>query len=195
MTDLESGEPLRFPDAEGDPHFGDSLAISHDGRVIAAGDDSDLHVGPDGGERRTDSRAGAVFVFAEGAAGAWERSKLKTRDAPAFDHLGYRVALSADGRVLAAAACGLAAGDEGVRRNHAVTARVEPDYQCSQGGAAYVFERDASGRWVHRAAALPDPRATFLFFALAMSADASTLAFGVTVHDDAADDPSRVVVY
>jgi hypothetical protein len=162
------------------------------------GDASDTGTGPNIGARD----AGAVYVFGADASGTWQRRAfLKARGAPAFDQVGSDVALSGDGKVLAVMACGYAANADGLRRNHRAGATLGQDEGpvtgCSWGGAGYVFALDAGGTWRHTAAAIavPEMRVAYVFFSLALSADAQTLGLGTMVFR--ADEAPRgsVVVY
>jgi hypothetical protein len=101
------------------------------------------------------------------------------------DLLGTDVALSGDGQVLAAKACGLAANADGLRRNHRAGApigRQPGDVSCFWGGSSYFFEMLPAGTWSHTAATIPAPGelVSFTFFSLALSADALTLGLGLT---------------
>lgn len=197
VVDLASGEPLRQPDVDGSTFFGRELALSHDGSTVVTSDPNDLFHGPDR-TRRSDTYSGVIYVF-EARPSGWQRQALKTQSAPLYDYLGRTVSVSADGRVIAAAACGFSAGDAGVRRNHAAGTVVErPAFQCDNGGAAYVFERAADGNWSHVAAAIPDVRARFALyhaaFTVALSADGGTLAMGLT-SGLAFVGPARLAVY
>ena len=187
--------------------FGQSLSFSSDGKTLAVGDPGDSS---DDGTMNVGSEAsGAVHIFEADEAGTWERRAfLKAKTALAFDALGDRVALSGDGKVLLAGACGLAANANGLRRNHRADATVDPpgvdNPRCQRGGSGYVFEADGSAAWSHTAAAIAAPREPTLFlgglatgcpncgFALSMSADAQTSAFALPRLDGK---PYRVVVH
>ena len=107
---LSSARPpldIRFPD-DGDA-YGRSLSFSSDGNVLAVG------VPFDSGNEACDGTtmnaaalaAGAVYIFAADRSGVWQRRAfLKARTALRLDQLGGEVALSGDGKVLAAKACG-----------------------------------------------------------------------------------------
>jgi hypothetical protein len=184
--------------------FGQSLSFSSDGKTLAVGDPGDSS---NGGTMNVGSdAAGAVHIFAADDAGQWaRRAFLKAKTVFALDALGDRVALSGDGKVLLAGACGLAANANGLRRNHPADATVGlagGNYpQCERGGSGYVFEADGSGAWSHTAAAIVAP-GSFLGgsapgcpncgFSLSMSADAETSAFAVL---QGIGKPDRVVVH
>jgi hypothetical protein len=117
-------------------------------------------------------------VFSAESGGAWQRrALLKSRSAPPKDQLGRTVTLSADGRVLAALACGYAGSAQGLRRNHladAIVTTTSASSGCDTGGGGYVFESDAQGQWRHAAAAI-QPLVNGSV-GLAFSADAQTMA-------------------
>ena len=203
VADLRSAKPRVFPGrGEHDDNFGLSMALSHDGRTLAVGaprDPGDADDSGSGGFVADD--IGAVYLFGPDASGVWQRRAfLKARAARPRDNLGVEVALSGDGRVLAASACGRSAHADGVRRNHSADATVGPladDPLCQWGGSAYVFEADAQGNWSHTAAAIALPGEKVSFdpsFSLALSADAQTLAFGTMVFSEAGG-RGRVIVF
>jgi|GEM_PF-1716110 len=108
---------------EGD-YFGQSVALSADGKICAAGAASSSPGGT--------NAAGAVYIFTN-AAGNWasvsnETAKLFATDRQWLDNLGYSVALSADGGICAAAANWSSPGG------------------VSQAGAVYIFTNSA-GSW------------------------------------------------
>jgi hypothetical protein len=205
VADLRSAKPPIFsPGNELLDEFANSVSLSGDGNTLAvgapsdAGDASDTGSGSNNGARD----AGAVYVFGADADGTWQRRAfLKARGAPALDQLGRDVALSGDGKVLVSKACGFAANADGLRRNHPAGATLgppdDPVSGCFWGGAAYVFEPDASGSWRHTAAAIavPDVRVSFNFFSVALSADAQTLGMGAMTYTAEAPGIGRAVVY
>jgi hypothetical protein len=154
-----------------DPHedrdLGVSVALSADGRVLAAGAPG----------QRVAGASGAVHVFVRSDSGRWEQAGLlHASSAGEYAELGASVALSADGAVLAAGAPG-------------EVARPGEDEDRMAEGAAYVFVRASDG-WT-RAARLnaPAPREDARFGAtLALSADGSTLAVGAPEEPLGSDD-------
>jgi hypothetical protein len=186
-------------------HFGESLSLSGDGNVLAVGAPRDPGDLPCDGP----FSAGAVYIFAADSSGVWQRRAfLQGRTVVPSDQLGGEVALSADGKVLVAKACGFAANAQGLRRNHRAGATVGPTTPdpgedtttCRWGGSGYVFEADAGGTWSHTAAAIAGPgeRVVFGDFSLAMSADAQTVALSassIRPQTPPVERFSRVVVY
>jgi hypothetical protein len=183
--------------------FGRALSFSSDGNTLAVGAGGDPGDASDDGTTMNfgSEAAGAVYIFAADDGGTWQRRAfLKAKTAPAFDQLGVRVALSGDGKVLLAGACGLAANANGLRRNHRAGATLGPpgvDSRCGVSG--YVFEADGRGAWSHTAAAIAAPGERtglapfndfpYVGFSLSMSADAQTSALLALVG------PDRVVVH
>jgi hypothetical protein len=193
---LHSNKPLGAGGSDDDDGFGFGQAGSHgmsidaNGSFIAVGasldnsDASDIAGDP---SSRGALRSGAVYVFQRQGSGfgVWQqRAFIKARAAGADDRFGHRVALSANGRVLAGTARGLAADADGVNRNHAESPRPPAPGRSSNGGltgaAAYVFESSQGGSaWSQRATVLPPTTGPVGFdqhFRLALSADGSTLA-------------------
>ena len=114
--------------------FGEGLALSADGQVLAVGvwleDGTSAGTDPvfNGGPSTSD--IGAVYVFRRGSAGWVQEAYLKPETVLLQANFGYRLSLSDDGNALLVGAPGEAPG---------------PPVQRS--GAAYFFERGASGRW------------------------------------------------
>lgn len=138
--------------------FGNAgLALSDDGRTLAVG----------APRLNSTTRPGNVYVFDRtGAAGWVRRARLTNAGEPAADLLGLDLALSGDGRVLAASACGTLARAPGVNRNFAQAAppvNAEPcnttTQQPGQSLGAHVFERVGVGpgvaAWRQAALAVP----------------------------------------
>ncbi len=113
-------EDARFTasDAAANDHFGISVAISGDTVVIGADWDDDNGA----------SASGSVYLFEKPASGGWtsstENAKFTASDAAADDYFGKHVAISGDTVVVGA----------------------EGDNNAT--GAAYLFEKPASGGWI-----------------------------------------------
>ena len=203
---------------EENDRFGVSLALDHEGNTLAvgaSGDNSDPSdtVGDPNNLGARDS--GAVWIYTRTAEAAWSWQAFVKAPGAAVNNtnplggsffLGTSVALDRSGRTLVATAIGLSQ-PAGVNRNHEADRdqRIIPNDPAvggsSFGGAAYVFARDDAGRWTQRAAVLPplEPRTrtpSFDGFAMAFSADASTLVLGVTeIEADDSAVASGVFVY
>jgi hypothetical protein len=153
--------------------FGDSLALSADGSVIAVGAPAD-----DNGNAALES-SGAVYLFARDDAGNWiQRAKLAAINGQFHDLFGTSVGLSADGRTLAVGAPGEDSNAMGVNGNLA-----NDDVQLS--GAAYIYELTNGGAWTFRAyiKASNTGYGDVFGWALALSADGGTLAVGAYGED------------
>jgi hypothetical protein len=137
--------------------FGDAaMALSADGRTLAVG-------AP--GTRYDATRPGAAYVFERGA-GGWQRAALLTIDGETdSDVFGRHLALSGDGRLLAASACGRFEVPAGVNRNYAGATPPRSDRSCREGTqqpsgskslGLHVFRHPAGGNWTRVAAVVPD---------------------------------------
>jgi len=148
---------LKASNSDANDQFGFALALSADGSTLAIGADGEGSnaTGLDGNQADNSALAsGAVYLFAR-QGGTWSQSDyVKASDAAAGDRFGRSVALSADGRRLAVGAL-----------------------NQGNGGAAYVFERNATG-WVQTAVlkASNEDLNDWFGHALALSADGATLA-------------------
>ncbi len=148
--------------------FGDEVSLSADGRVMAVSAYDE------------DNGTGAVYVFTE-EDGTWsQQAYVKPQNSEDFDRFGSSLALSADGRVLAAGATREASSATGIDGD-------ETDNTLDDSGAVYVFTQ-SDGTWSQQAyikASNPDEDDAFGAH-LALSADGSTLAVGVPAEDSAA---------
>jgi trimeric autotransporter adhesin len=157
--------------------FGYRVALSGDGRTLAVsaiGEDSDAP-GIDGDQFNNDEHnSGAVYVFARDGVGRWSQQAFIKAAKPDSgnhfnDYFGRSLALSDDGNTLVGGA-DLADGDY---------------YKT---GAAYVFVRDAAGRWSQQAyLEASNPGAYDRFgSSVALSGDGNTLAVGAADEDGTA---------
>jgi len=147
---------LTASDGAGQDFFGDSVAVSSDGSVVAVGawiKDLNLH-----------NASGAVYVFERPVAGwadATETACLSVNSTPASYELGVSVAISGDGSVIAAGA----------------------DQYYTLPGAVYVYVRSGSN-WIDKTEdaklTQSDSVETTARFGstLGMSADGSTVVVG-----------------
>ena len=114
--------------------FGIRLALSADGRVLAAGAPGQTGGGrgfnANGRLHRTEM--GAVYVFRR-AAGKWSQAAyVKAPNSDEYDQFGSGVALSGNGAVLAAAANGEDGGSRGIGGN-------QNDNSVRDSGAIFIF--------------------------------------------------------
>jgi len=146
--------------------FGSAVALSAAGDRLAVG--APLAVaGP-----ASLSLAGTVFVFDLGAGGAWTQTAfLLPENQDSDDKFGYAVALSADGKTLAASSL-----DED---GDAASAAGNYNDNATNAGAAYVFT-DNGTAWVQQAYLKASNAGQFDQFGkhLALSGDGATLAVG-----------------
>lgn len=120
-------------------HFGDSVALSDDGNILAVGapGESSNAAGIDGDQGNNAlADAGAVYVYARDDMGWTQQAYVKAQN-PGGDFFGTSVALNADGTTLAVGALMEASGATGVDGDQA-------DNSLAQAGAVYVFARDQS---------------------------------------------------
>ncbi|MEL6338545.1 MAG: hypothetical protein AAFQ65_01420 [Myxococcota bacterium] len=116
--------------------FGGSLAVAADEIVVGASWED----GPDAsGTANAVSNSGAVYVFERNGSGIWEeRSLIRASNPNIGVFFGNRIAMTNDVMVVGAT------GDNGPDASGRVGA-------ITKSGAAYVFERNASGTWVESA--------------------------------------------
>jgi trimeric autotransporter adhesin len=149
--------------------FGRSVALSADGNTLAVGADGEDSSGVGGDQANNDAEsAGAAYVFVRSASSQWsQRAYLKASNADSADFFGHSVAVSADGGTLAVGAIGEGNGT----------------------GAAYVFARDSTQRWLEQAlvkGSNTDDLDDLFGSALALSADGNMMVASAPLEDSGA---------
>jgi hypothetical protein len=118
--------------------FGSRLALSGDGNTAAMGASLEDSAAQGINGRQDDdsaNEAGAVYLFRRTGTTWRQQAYIKGAGTEAFDEFGGSVALSRDGRTLAASAHGDDSSSRGVGGN-------ENDNSAEESGAAYVFAID-----------------------------------------------------
>ncbi|MEE4361038.1 MAG: cadherin-like beta sandwich domain-containing protein [Pseudomonadales bacterium] len=131
---------LKASNTDAGDRFGTTLALSGGRLAIGAPAEASAANGVDGNEDDDSAgEAGAVYLFERDDRGAWiQAAYLKASNSEAFD--GFGAALALDGDRLVVGAPGEASAGFGVDSD-------QTDNSAGNAGAAYVFERDGSGRW------------------------------------------------
>lgn len=175
--------------------FGTAIALSADGNTMAicAGDEDGLNPGVGAAQwqahlpstertRAPDGSAGAVYVYMRDGPTWVFDTYIKSSNIGANDTFGSRLALSADGSVLAAGAPQEPGGGSGVNPS-AVEA------SAPESGAVYVFARTANG-WLQEAYVKIIDAAEYDSFgsAVALSGDGGLLTVAAAGADGPADD-------
>ncbi|MEE8458414.1 MAG: dockerin type I domain-containing protein [Phycisphaerales bacterium] len=148
---------LPNPDLHGGG-YGQSTAVSADGQTVIIGAD---------GQGMGGIIAGAVYVYGLNN-GAWVEQAILMGDPPgiSLEHMGWSVAVSADGRTVIAGAPDLFGG--------------------SQVGSAWIFVRDGDS-WSEQARLVPSGSTALtpdrFGLTVAMSADGNTIASGAPRED------------
>lgn len=171
---------LKSSQPDNSDFFGQSVALSADGSVLAVG-----ATGEDGSGSGIDpahdnvlNNAGAVYVYRK-VAGRWsDPVYIKSNNPSAADAFGQSVALSADGTVLAVSAPN--EDGAGVGLNPSV------DDASSDTGAVYVFRRE-NGSWQQTdyVKSLNTGAGDKFADEIALSGDGNTLAVGAELEDGA----------
>jgi hypothetical protein len=149
---LHSDEFPYASDAAFDDFGSAGLALSDDGGTLAIG----------APRSRSSTQAGGVYIFGDSNTGWQRRALLVNQGEPGADLFGLNLALSGNGRVMAASACGAFAPSSGVNRNYASsTPPVSADacnpatQQTGVSHGAHVFQRDEAGAWTKAASIVP----------------------------------------
>jgi hypothetical protein len=163
--------------------FGGSVALSTDGSTLAVGAWGEDSVATGIGGKQLNNaagNAGAVYVYTRSGPTWSQQAYIKASNSGAGDFFGDSVALSADGSTLAVGAPGEASAASGIGGNQASNS-------ASGAGAVYVFTRSGT-KWRQRAyVKSPNPgEVDYHGDSVALSADGSTLAVGVSGEDSAA---------
>jgi hypothetical protein len=139
-------------DAAFDDFGSAGLALSDDGNTLAVG----------APRSRSATQRGGVYIFGDTNTG-WQRQALLVNEGESgADLFGLRLALSGNGRVMAASGCGKFTPSSGVNRNYASsTPPTSPDacnpatQQTGVSHGAHVFQRDDAGAWAKAASIVP----------------------------------------
>jgi hypothetical protein len=166
---------IKASNTEADDEFGWAVALSNDGNTLAVGaafEDSSA-TGVNGNESDNSiENSGAVYLYARSGSTWSQQAYVKASNPDVGDNFGYRVALSADGSVLAVGAPDEDSGATGVNAN-------QGDNTAPQAGAVYVFSRSGPS-WSQQAyakASNTDP-IDYFGWSVALSGDGDTLAVG-----------------
>ncbi len=172
---------LKASNTGANDRFGSALALSGDGATVAVGatweDSPTTGVGGSQGDDPATANSGAVYVFAN-AGGAWsQQAYLKPSNTRASEEFGTSLSVSLDGNTLAVGAPLEGSGGVGVGGNQIGNA-------APASGAVYVFVR-GGGAWAQQEylKASNAEAADWFGCAVALSADASTLAVGACLED------------
>ena len=163
--------------------FGTSVTVSADGSILAVGAIGEDSAATGVGGNQADGAApdaGAVYLFTRSGTTWSQQVYLKASNTGAGDAFGWRVALSADGSTLAAAAVVEDSAATGIDGNQA-------DNSALSAGAVYVFIHGAA-LWSQQAyiKASNTAQADNFGTSMALSADGSTLAVGALGEDSGA---------
>ncbi len=168
--------------ASGD-RFGETVAISTDGRTMAVGAESEDSA--NGGVNADDSdnsaaAAGAAWVFVKTGATWAQQAYLKAFNAGVDDRFGISLAMDSSGDVLLVGAQREASSAHTVNGNGA-------DNSAPQTGAAYVFRRNA-GAWSQEAylKSFNGDASDRFGCSVAVSADGTAVVVGALFEDGSA---------
>lgn len=169
---------LKASNPGGYDFFGEGLALSLDGSVLAVGavDEDSIASGINGNQNDDSAEsAGAVYIFSQDG-GSWEQqSYVKASNPNEYDYFGRSVALSADGSILAVGAPG--EDSNGNTDNNSI----------SNSGAVYIYVQ-MGGEWaepIYVKAPTPDPWDNF-GGKVSLSADGTMLAIGAPYESSSA---------
>jgi cysteine-rich repeat protein len=167
----------------GNDRFGESVALSADGSILAVGafveDSAATGVGGDQADNSADG-SGAVYVFAR-SGGTWsQQAYVKASNTAVRDVFGISLALSGDGATLAVGAVGEDSAATGINGDQA-------DNSANGSGAAYVFARSGT-TWSQQAYVKASNTGIADQFGrgVALSADGLTLVVGAISEASAA---------
>jgi hypothetical protein len=163
-------------------HFGDSVALSDDGMMLAVGapGESSSAPGIDGDPTNNSlADAGAVYVYARDDAGWAQQAYVKASN-PGGDFFGTSVSLDEDGTTLAVGALMEASSATKIDGD-------QNDNSLAQAGAAYVFARDQSS-WTQSAYVKASNTGGLDYFgcSVVLSDDGDLLAVGAYREDGGA---------
>lgn len=165
--------------------WGFQLALSADGRTLAAGDPLErggaTGINGDETDLSADS-AGAVYVLTRDSADQWiQQAYVKASNTEQDDFFGFSTALSADGSTLAVGAINESSAATGVNGD-------QGNNDARGSGAVYVYVRDNVGVWTQQAYIKASNVDSFDDFGrhIALSDDGATLAVAAAPEASAA---------
>ncbi|HKO52223.1 MAG TPA: hypothetical protein VJV79_31160 [Polyangiaceae bacterium] len=157
-------QALNVPSAVTSGTFGSGVALSADGNRLVVGTPYD--------EVTKGNHTGAVYIFERSPAGSWlEKGKVSAETSGPDDGFGEKVAISADGTVLAVTALGEDGSATSGSNGNA------PDELAEDSGAVYLFSLVASGKWEQKAY-LKVPAGQAIGGGLSLSGNGAVLAVG-----------------
>ena len=160
-------------------YFGYSIAISGDTMVVGAPNEN-------GDDLGSQDDAGAVYVYERNSENDWEFvSVLRAGNLEADDQFGHAVAIDGDTLVV------------GAHREDgsAQTVNGASDELASLSGAAYVFEKDASGDWLETAYLKGSNQLASDLCGQAVAIDNNSIVVGCYKDDNTAFDSGAAYVY
>jgi cysteine-rich repeat protein len=166
---------VKASNADAGDHFGASVALSHDGSMLAVGalgeDSNATGVGGNQADNSADF-AGAAYVFTREGETWSQQAYVKASNASASQEFGASVSLSADGSTLAVGANREASNATGINGDGT-------DQSAEYAGAVYVFVREGA-LWSEQAYVKASNTGEGDEFGrtLALSGDGNTLAVG-----------------
>ncbi|MBI3048955.1 MAG: integrin [Acidobacteria bacterium] len=180
---------LKTWNAEGGDSWGVSVGLSEDGTTLAVGSiDEDclctgvVHAPSDAGatDQKSDRSAGAAAIFVRSGTTWTQQAYIKPSNPGEGDWFGVRLALSGDGRILAAGAQNEDSAARGINGR-------QDDESATEAGAVYVFTRTGN-MWAQQAYIKGSNTEAYDEFggALATSRDGGTLVVGARGEDSGA---------
>ena len=144
VTDPSVRAYVKSPRPSDNDAFGDSVALSADGRVAVIGapkeSSCDEGVQNDVPTSAGCSEAGAGFVFVKEDDWTTVQSFLKARRTLRLDHLGTSVGLNGDGSMIVLGA----PGDDSCLEGAFDDGPLDGDQSCGDSGAAHIFRRNTT---------------------------------------------------
>lgn len=164
-------------------HFGNSVSLSSDGNLLAAGapEEDGAATGIDGEQDNDDAASsGAVYLFARSGEGWSQKAYVKASNTSRYDGFGSSLSLSGDGSALAV----------GVPREGSAATGIDGDQNkpgAVESGAVYLFAISGDA-WSQQAYVKAGNTKEFDNFgrSVCLSADGSTLAVGAPFEDSSA---------
>lgn len=176
-------EYLKASNTGADDLFGESLALSSDGTILAVGAPSESSAATGVGGNQTNNRmdgAGAVYVFVRTDTTWEQQAYVKASNPGEINEFGGDVSLSADGGTLAVGAEGEQSAATGIDGD-------QDDESVNGAGAVYVFRRTGS-TWAQEAYVKASNTNAGDRFGrvVALAADGATLAVSAPYEESAA---------
>ena len=156
---------LTASDGFSSDYFGNEVAISGDTVLVGAPHE----------DNENGFNSGSAYIYERAVDGTWpEVAKLTASDGAPYDYFGHAVSISGDTIVVGA---------------------YRDDFDCSNCGSAYVFERNTKGQWIETQKLFASDAEADDYYGLIVSLSGDTVVVGAAKADDNGTESGSAYIY